>query len=206
MRIAPTGRRLRIILVQPCGQLLDARHTLFGRELPSRAHQAFDLGLVLLGQIVEHVAQLVGATALHRLMATEDGIDCGSQRFGAVAVAKAAADFHRPICVSACEESGFLVAFARMEGAPLRSISISQGKAFTAVRLGVPTDKFLTRLQQDHLEASYFGGHLIPLPGGNLLKVANGKVLGAIGVNGLALNEDQSITETLVEMANSGKL
>jgi len=122
------------------------------------------------------------------------------------AVAKANADFHRPICVSVCDESGFLIAFARMEGAPLRSITISQNKAFTAVRMGMPTDKFLARLQQEHWEASYFGEHLVPLPGGSLFKASNGKVLGAIGVSGLALNEDQSITEALAELANSGKL
>jgi uncharacterized protein GlcG (DUF336 family) len=129
-----------------------------------------------------------------------------AQKIIAGAVAKAGADFHRPICASVCDESGFLIAFARMEGAPLRSIQISQDKAFTAVRMGVPTDKFLARLRQDQLEASYFGEHLVPLPGGNLLKDPNGKVLGAIGVSGLTLNEDQSITETLSELANTGKL
>ena len=128
------------------------------------------------------------------------------QKVVAGAVAKANADFQRPICVSVCDESGFLLAFARMEGAPLRSITISQNKAFTAVRMGMPTDKFLARIQQEHWEASYFGEHLVPLPGGNLFKASNGKVLGAIGVSGLAVNEDQSITEALTEMANSGKL
>ena len=128
------------------------------------------------------------------------------QKTIAEAVAKAKEDFHRPICVSVCDESGFLVAFARMEGAPLRSIEISQNKAFTAVRMGVPTDKFQARLEHDHLEASYFGEHLTPLPGGTPLKDPNGKVLGGIGISGLALNEDQSITEALAELANSGKL
>jgi uncharacterized protein GlcG (DUF336 family) len=129
-----------------------------------------------------------------------------AQALVAGAIAKANETFQRPICVSVCDESGFVLAFARMDGAPLRSIEISQNKAFTAVRVGVPTDKFQARLQQDHLEASYFGERMIPLPGGNPLKDANGKVLGAIGVSGLALGEDQSITEALAELANSGKL
>lgn len=116
------------------------------------------------------------------------------------AIAKAKADFGRPICVSVCDASGFLVAFARMEGAPLRSIEISQNKAFTAVRIGVATDKFQARLERDHLEASYFGERMIPLPGGNLLTDSKGKVLGAIGVSGLALNEDQSITESVTKV------
>lgn len=122
------------------------------------------------------------------------------------AVAMATAEFHRPICASICDECGFLVAFSRMEGAPLRSIEISQNKAFTAVRMGVATDKFQARLQQDRLEASYFGERMVPLPGGNLLKNQSGKVFGAIGISGLALNEDQSIAETLAERANQGKL
>jgi len=128
------------------------------------------------------------------------------QTLVARAVAKAETEFHRPICVSVCDQNGFLLAFARMEGAPIRSIMILQNKAFTAVRMGVPTDKFMERLQKDHLEASYFGENLTPLAGGNLLKNANGKVLGALGVSGLALHEDQFITETITELANSGRL
>jgi uncharacterized protein GlcG (DUF336 family) len=38
-----------------------------------------------------------------------------------------------------------------------------------------------------------------------LLTDPKGKVLGAIGVSGLALNEDQSITESLAELANAGQ-
>lgn len=128
------------------------------------------------------------------------------QTLVARAVAKAEIEFHRPICVSVCDQNGFLLAFARMEGAPIRSIMISQNKAFTAVRMGVPTDKFMERLQKDHLEASYFGENLTPLAGGNLLKNGDGKVLGALGVSGLALHEDQFITETITELANSGRL
>ena len=121
------------------------------------------------------------------------------QKVVAEAVAKAKVEFGRPICVSVCDVSGFLVAFARMEGAPLRSIEISQNKAFTAVRMGVATDKFHARLERDHLEASYFGERMTPLPGGNLLTDSKGKMLGAIGVSGLALYEDQSITESLTK-------
>jgi uncharacterized protein GlcG (DUF336 family) len=122
------------------------------------------------------------------------------QKVVAEAIAKAKAEFGRPICISVCDASGFLVAFVRMEGAPLRSIEISQNKAFTAARMGVATDKFQARLERDHLEASYFGERMTPLPGGNLLTDSKGKVLGAIGVSGLALNEDQSITESVTKM------
>jgi uncharacterized protein GlcG (DUF336 family) len=148
----------------------------------------------------------MGTLTLDHVMQMESLTLEFAQKLIARAIEKADAEFHRPICVSVCDQNGFLIAFVRMEGAPIRSILISQNKAFTAVRMGVPTDKFAARLQKDHLEASYFGQDLVPLPGGNLLKDPNGKVLGAIGVSGLALNEDQSITETIAELANSGAL
>ena len=69
-----TGRRLRILLVQPCGQFLDARDALVGVQFPGRPQQAFDLRLVVLGQIVEHVPQLVGAAALHLLVCTDSNV------------------------------------------------------------------------------------------------------------------------------------
>lgn len=123
-----------------------------------------------------------------------------AQKLIAGAIAKANADYHRPICVSVYDQNGFLVAFSRMDDAPVRSIEISQHKAYTAVRMGVSTDKFLARLHKEQLEASDFGEHLTPLPGGNPIKGADGKQLGAIGVSGLALNEDQSITEAMSEL------
>jgi uncharacterized protein GlcG (DUF336 family) len=123
-----------------------------------------------------------------------------AQKLIAGAIAKANADYHRPICVSVCDQNGFLVAFCRMDGAPVRSIEISQHKAYTAVRMGVPTDKFLERLHKEQLEASDFGEHLTPLPGGNPLMNAEGKMLGAIGVSGLAVSEDQAITEAMAQL------
>jgi glc operon protein GlcG len=120
------------------------------------------------------------------------------------AMAKAKQDFNRPICVAICDPSGFLLAFARMEGAPLRSIQISQSKAYTAVRMGVSTDAFLARLQKENIEIGYFCDPLMTaLPGGNLLKDAAGSLLGAIGISGLAASEDQLITEYIAELAKS---
>ena len=62
----------------------------------------------------------------------------------AQAQAKAQQDFQRPICVAVCDAQGLLVAFARMEGAPVRSIAISQGKAYSAARMGITTQAVLS--------------------------------------------------------------
>ena len=45
-----------------------------------------------------------------------------------LAMEKAKAEFSRPICVAICDPAGNLIAFQRMEGAPLRSIAIAQGQ------------------------------------------------------------------------------
>jgi uncharacterized protein GlcG (DUF336 family) len=116
---------------------------------------------------------------------------------------KATKDFGRPICIAIGDDSGALLTFDRMEGAPLRSIRISQQKAYTAIRMGVSTDVFLGRLQQDNLEISYYcDPGLTALPGGNLLKNKAGKIIGSVGVSGLAVSEDQSITEYIAKIVS----
>lgn len=116
------------------------------------------------------------------------------------AIEKAATDFKRPICVAVCDAYGFLIAFARMDGAPIRSIEISRRKAFTAVRMGVSTDAFLARIHKENIEASYFGEDMLPLPGGNPVKDTSGAIVGGVGISGLAAHEDQVIAEAVAAL------
>lgn len=116
------------------------------------------------------------------------------------AIEKANADFKRPICVSIVDHYGFLVAFARMDGAPIRSIEISRRKAFTSVRMGVSTEAFLARIRKDNIDASWFGDDMLPLPGGCLLKDKSAAVIGAIGISGLAASEDHVIAEAVAAL------
>ena len=103
------------------------------------------------------------------------------------AIEKAAADYGRPICVAICDASGFLIAFHRVEGAPIRSIAISQGKAYTAARMQANTDALLERLRRDNIALSYFcDERLTALPGGSVIKNAEGLIAGAVGISGLA--------------------
>jgi len=114
------------------------------------------------------------------------------------AIAKATQEFKRPICVAVCDPQGFLLAFARMEGAPVRSIAISQGKAYSAARMGVSTQAILERLKREGIEIGYFCDPLLTaLPGGSVLKDESGTTLGAIGVSGLTSAEDQLVTDFL---------
>lgn len=114
------------------------------------------------------------------------------------ALAKATQDHGRPICVAVCDERGLLLAFARMDGAPARSVQISQGKAYSSARMGVTTEALLARLHREKIEVGYFcDPALTALPGGSPLKDATGKLLGAIGISGLSSAEDQAITDAM---------
>jgi uncharacterized protein GlcG (DUF336 family) len=129
-----------------------------------------------------------------------------AQKIVTRAMEKAKTDFKRPICVSVCDAWGFLLAFGRMDGAPVRSIEIAQRKAFTAVRMGIPTDTFLSRLRENQYEASYFDPSFSALPGGSPFKDKAGRIVGAAGVSGLAPNEDQAITEAMAALVAAGEV
>lgn len=114
----------------------------------------------------------------------------------AQAIAHAEQNFKRPVCVSVCDATGLLLAFVRMDGAPVRSVAISQGKAYSAARMGVTTQAVLERLHREHIEIGYFCDPLLTaLPGGSPLKDKDGVLRGAIGVSGLTSAEDQQVTD-----------
>lgn len=111
---------------------------------------------------------------------------------------KALADYSRPICIAACDAEGNLLAFSRMDDAPLRSIAISIHKAYTACHMGVHTEAFYARLQRENLVAADFCDPLFTaLPGGAVIRDKAGAVLGGIGISGLKAEEDQVIASAL---------
>lgn len=89
------------------------------------------------------------------------------------------------------EPSGELVAFARMDDVPYASIQLAQQKARTAARLRISTAEMEKRVQ---------GGRSVLLSsdeviaiGGGVPIVANGRVIGALGVSGGTAAEDDAI-------------
>jgi glc operon protein GlcG len=108
-----------------------------------------------------------------------------------LAIEKARADYGKPVCVAVCDPAGFLLAFQRADGAPLRSIAIAQGKAYSAALMQMNTSLLLDRLHREKIALTYFCDHrLTALPGGSVITDAAGAIVGAIGVSGLAPYED----------------
>jgi len=86
--------------------------------------------------------------------------------------------------VAILDDGGNLKAFSRMDGAPLPTIEMAQNKAYTAL-LGVSTQDFFNFIQGD---PSLLAGiptlaRMAAWGGGFPIKV-NGEVVGAIGVSG----------------------
>ncbi|HTH59845.1 MAG TPA: heme-binding protein [Paraburkholderia sp.] len=112
-------------------------------------------------------------------------------------VADAKSRFGKPVCIAVCDTYGFLIAFGRADGAPVRSIAISQQKAYTCARIGTTTTAFHQRLQREDIPIGYFCDPLLTaLPGGAPLHDADGNVIGAVGVSGLAPDQDQLLADS----------
>ncbi|WP_419729976.1 GlcG/HbpS family heme-binding protein [Lichenicola sp.] len=112
----------------------------------------------------------------------------------------------RPACVAVTDERGALIAFTRMDGAPVRSVKLSEAKAYSAARLGVSTTAFHERLLRDGMPATYFADPtLTGMPGGAVITSESGATLGGIGISGLAPADDQRIADDVAARHKAGQ-
>jgi uncharacterized protein GlcG (DUF336 family) len=99
--------------------------------------------------------------------------------------------------IAVVDEGNNLTAFARMDGAWLGSIDIAQNKAYTARSFDMSTKDLAPLCQPNQ---PLFGihasnqGRLIIFAGGIPLE-AGGQVVGAIGVSGGSVEQDQDVAE-----------
>ena len=93
--------------------------------------------------------------------------------------------------------SGNLVAFARMDGAQLASISIAEHKARTAAQFRRPTKSWETAIQKFGLNYILSFDDMMASPGGIPL-VENGKIVGAIGCSGGTSSQDEVLCQAVL--------
>ena len=84
-----------------------------------------------------------------------------------------------------------LVAFARMDGAQLASIPISEHKARTAVKFRRPTKVFEENIQKNDYKYQLSLDDIIASRGGIPL-IEDGKLIGAIGCSGGTGSQDEA--------------
>ena len=104
--------------------------------------------------------------------------------------------------VAVTDAHGELIAFARMDGAPLASIRIAANKAWTAARDRKPTKDIGDKVRDPEkgFDIAFYGDSRFVGWGGGIPIWKNGEVIGAIGVSGLSSAEDVALANLGLEI------
>ena len=99
--------------------------------------------------------------------------------------------------IAVCDAHGDLIALARMDGAPLSSITIAMNKAYSAARERKPSKEIgnAARNPEKGFDIGYFGDARFTGWGGGVPVWKDGNVVGAIAVSGLPQLEDIQLAE-----------
>ncbi len=124
------------------------------------------------------------------------------QAEAAIKAAKAkAVEINTLMNISVVDAGANLVAFARMDDAWLGSLDISMKKARTARYFDMPTGVIgsLSQPGGSLYNIEHSNGGLITFPGGIPIKNAEGVVIGAIGVSGSTVENDNTVAQAGVD-------
>ncbi len=106
----------------------------------------------------------------------------------------------KPLSVVVLDAGGHPQAFEREDGASPGRFAIAHGKAYGAIMLGMAGTAQMARAEgQAYFMVAVngvFGGQVIPVPGGVLVRDKRGAIIGAVGVTG-----DSSDNDALAAMA-----
>lgn len=101
------------------------------------------------------------------------------------------------VAVAVAGRAGDLVAFARMDGAPLLSSSIAQDKAYTVCAFnGLPTHAWWDLIKDEPaLVHGITKTDRLIVFGGGVPVVVDGELVGAVGVSGGSAEQDRAVAE-----------
>ena len=100
-----------------------------------------------------------------------------------------------PLTIAVLDAGGHLVTLQREDGASLLRPQIATGKAAGALGMGFGGRELARRAAT---MPAFFGalsdlsnGHMVPVPGGVLIRSADGQLLGAVGISGDTSENDE---------------
>ena len=112
------------------------------------------------------------------------------------ALAHGRAQGMQPLAVIVLDDGGHPVAFEREDGASYGRFDIARGKAHGAISIGVGSRTLNgMAVERPHFIAAAtaaVGGSLVPVPGGVLVRDADGRTLGAVGISGDNSDNDEA--------------
>lgn len=117
-------------------------------------------------------------------------------------VVESAVKMQKAAVIAVADSHGELIAFARMDGAPVSSIRIAMNKAWTAARECKPTKDIGEKVRHPEKghDIAYYGDPKYVGWGGGVPVWKDGEVVGAVGVSGLSSIEDISLANLGVEL------
>ena len=115
-------------------------------------------------------------------------VDSAAARAGALGV---------PVNIAVVDLAGGMLAFARLDGAPLLSGSIAQDKAYTVAAFnGVPTHAWFGLIEAEPaLREGIVHRDRLVIFGGGVPVIVAGTLVGAAGVSGGTAEQDREIAE-----------
>ncbi|MEX0351286.1 MAG: heme-binding protein [Paracoccaceae bacterium] len=109
----------------------------------------------------------------------------------------------KPLSVVVLDEGGHVQAFEREDGAAPGRFAIAHGKAYGAVMLGMAGTAQMQRAEgQAYFMAAVngvFGGQVVPVPGGVLVRDKKGAVIASVGVTGDTSDNDAAAALAAIE-------
>lgn len=105
------------------------------------------------------------------------------------------------MCTAVVDESGNLIAFERLDGAKVTSISIAIDKAFTAAAARNPTRFYMENAQPGKPTWGIQGtnGGRFCIVGGGLPVVVDGAVVGGVGCSTGTAAQDEEVAQAGIE-------
>ncbi|MEY3037839.1 MAG: hypothetical protein RL143_406 [Pseudomonadota bacterium] len=135
-------------------------------------------------------------------------LDIKDARLLIAGAAQKATEIGVPMCIAITDESGNLVAFERMDGGKITSVTIAQDKAFTAAAARKATHEYNAACTPGSLVFGIhtsMGGRLCVVGGGYPVEV-DGQVVGGIGLSSGTPMQDMECAQAGLEywLANRG--
>ena len=110
-----------------------------------------------------------------------------------------------PITVAVLDARGCVVALKMEDGSSILRPDIAAGKAWGALGMGFGTRGLAARAEKNPsffaALASLAGGRVVPVPGGVLIRSAEGEIIGAAGASGDISDNDEACLIAGVEAA-----
>jgi glc operon protein GlcG len=122
-------------------------------------------------------------------------------------IVEKALQMEKAAVIAVADSHGEMVAFARMDGAPISSIRIAANKAWTAARERKPTKEIGDKVRHPETghDIAYYGDPRFEGWGGGIPVWKDGLVVGAVAVSGLSSSEDIVLAALGVDLVSGQK-